>query len=158
MQDTQKEQPTLADLLPPEVMSFGVEAADWRAAIGKAGELLAAAGATTDAYTGQMIAAVERYGPYIVIAPGFALAHAQASESVVRTGLSWVQLASPVEFGHKSNDPVRLVVGLASHSHEAHRNALQQLGALLSKPATLAQLQDASTPAQLQSVLELNQR
>ena len=112
---------------------FGIEAEDWRSAIGKAGELLTATGATTDDYTGQMIAAVEQYGPYIVIAPGFALAHAQASESVVRTGLSWVQLASPVEFGHKSNDPVRLVVGLASHSHEAHRNALQQLGALLNK-------------------------
>ena len=137
---------------------FGIEAEDWRSAIGKAGELLTATGATTDDYTGQMIAAVEQYGPYIVIAPGFALAHAQASESVVRTGLSWVQLASPVEFGHKSNDPVRLVVGLASHSHEAHRNALQQLGALLNKPATLALLKDASSPAQLQSVLPLNDR
>lgn len=158
MEATKKRQPTLAELMPPEVMSFGVEVEDWRGAIQKAGELLTAAGASTEDYTAQMVAAVERYGPYIVIAPGFALAHAQASESVLRTGLSWVQLAEPVEFGHKSNDPVWLVVGLASHSHEAHRNALQQLGALLSKPATLAQLRDASSAAQLQTVLETNQR
>lgn len=154
MEDNPGGPPSLCDLMPPEAMRFNVAADDWRAAIREAGILMTATGATTPDYTQQMVDAVDRFGPYIVIAPGFALAHAQASESVLHTGMSWVQLAHPVEFGNKANDPVTLVVGLASHSHEAHMSALQQLGTLLVDPATRDQLQSASTPEELTQLLK----
>ena len=84
------------------------EAADWRAAIRLAGAGLVAGGATTDAYTDEMIDAVEKHGPYIVIAPGIALAHSRPSPAVLSGGLSWVSLATPVEFGNAANDPTTL--------------------------------------------------
>ena len=66
-----------------------------------------------------MIETVEKMGPYIVIAPGLALAHSRPSEAVLKTGLSWVRLSTPVKFGNKANDPVSLVIGLAGHDENA---------------------------------------
>ena len=80
-----------------------------------------AAGFTTDAYTDQMIETVEKMGPYIVIAPGLALAHPPARpRPCSKTGLSWVRLSTPVKFGNKANDPVSLVIGLAGHDENEH--------------------------------------
>jgi PTS system ascorbate-specific IIA component len=102
----------LSDLLPETAIRLHVPAADWRAAVRASGDALIAGGATTEAYSDEMIATVEQLGPYIVIAPGIALAHSRPSPAVLRPGLSIVTLAEPVPFGNQANDPVRLVVGL----------------------------------------------
>lgn len=142
-------EPSLSQLLPEGAIATGVEAADWRAAIRAAGELLTATGATTDDYIGEMHAAVEEYGPYIVIAPGLALAHSRPSPAVLRTGLSWAGLKNPVSFGHSTNDPVRLVIGLAAVDHDGHSSALSRLARLLSDPGRLERLTAATGAAEI---------
>ncbi len=144
---------SLSDLLPPSAVAAQVDAADWREAIRASGDLLTSTGSATPSYTDQMIAAIDKFGPYIVIAPGFALAHAQASEDVLHTGMSFVQLAHPVSFGHKTNDPVHLVVGLASKDHDAHMGALQQLAGFLSVPEVTEQLRSAADADELRVLL-----
>ncbi|MEV6127738.1 PTS sugar transporter subunit IIA [Streptomyces violaceusniger] len=143
----------LKDLLPVEAVRLDVRAADWREAIGAAGRLMVETGATTDEYTGEMVANVEENGPYIVIAPGVAFAHSRPSPAVLRTGMSWVRLAEPVEFGHESNDPVTLVVALAAQDSAAHTSAMASLARLLGDPATAAALAEAPTPKALHAVL-----
>ncbi|MGW0738258.1 PTS sugar transporter subunit IIA [Streptomyces sp. NPDC002851] len=143
----------LKDLLPEAAVRLGVHAADWRAAIGAAGDLLVATGASTDAYTQEMIDTVVEHGPYIVVAPGFAFAHARPSPAVLRTGMSWVRLAEPVEFGHEGHDPVELVVGLAARDKAEHTEAMAALARLLADPATGAELRAAPTPAALVALL-----
>ncbi|MEU6330739.1 PTS sugar transporter subunit IIA [Streptomyces sp. NPDC047049] len=143
----------LNDLLPQAAVRLDVRVADWREAIRTAGELLVDTGATTEAYTAEMIRNVEENGPYFVLAPGFALAHARPSPAVRRTGMSWVRLAQPVEFGHESNDPVHLVVGLAAEDSGAHTAAMAALARLLAGPATAQALQDAAGPDELYAVL-----
>jgi len=146
---------SLGDMLPAAAVAAHVEATDWREAIKAAGALLESTGSATPAYTDQMLAAIDKFGPYIVIAPGFALAHAQASEDVLHTGMSFVQLAEPVSFGHKTNDPVHLVVGLASKDHDAHMSALQQLAGFLAVPEITEQLWNAADADELLSLLGL---
>lgn len=141
------------DVLPESAIAFKVAAADWRDAVRASGDLLVASGATTDEYTDAMIAAVEELGPYMVIAPGFALAHARPSEAVRRTGLSWVTLAEPVEFGSASNDPVDLVVGLASRDHDAHIQVMSKLAGVLANADTLARLRASTDPAEIRAAL-----
>jgi PTS system ascorbate-specific IIA component len=149
--------PTMAvDLdgaLPDEAFALGVTVADWRAAIRVAGERLVASGATTTAYADEMIRTVETLGPYIVIAPGIALAHSRPSPAVLRTGLSWVHLASPVEFGNAQNDPVSLVIGLAALDHDSHLAVLAAVAAALSDPARLRALDAAKTPTAVRDIL-----
>lgn len=143
----------LADELPEAAIATGATVADWRDAIRAAGDRLVASGATTSDYTDEMLAAIDEHGPYIVIAPGFALAHSRPSPAVLRTGISWVSLAEPVEFGHAQNDPVRLVVGLAAVDHDGHLEVLSAIAELLQDPAALDELLAADSPAALRELL-----
>lgn len=144
---------TLSEILPVEAVRLGVTSADWREAVRTAGELLVATGTATDDYTVEMLDNVEENGPYIVIAPGFAFAHARPSPAVQRTGMSWVRLAEPVEFGHETNDPVELVVALAAKDSSAHTAAMASLARLLADEETAAALREAATPAELHALL-----
>jgi PTS system ascorbate-specific IIA component len=78
-----------------------------------------------------MIAAFEELGPYMVVAPGIALAHGRPSESVLDTGLSLVTLANPVVFGSLANDPVSIIFGLAAKDHDGHIDLLAALSEFL---------------------------
>lgn len=138
--------PALSTLLALEAIAIGAVAADWRAAVRVAGDALVASGATDPAYTDEMIATVEQLGPYIVIAPGIALAHSRPSRAVHHAGISLVTLAQPVKFGHRQNDPVRLVVGLAAPDEEGHVTALSTLADFLSDEARQKALMAAPNP------------
>lgn len=140
-------------MLPTSAIQFDGRAEDWRAAIRLAGDGLVAGGITTEEYTQEMITTVEKLGPYIVVAPGFALAHSRTSPSVLRTGLSWVSLATPVEFGNEANDPVDLVVGLAAVDHDAHIGIMSKLAGVLVDPDTLQRLRDSKDPKEIQKAL-----
>jgi PTS system ascorbate-specific IIA component len=144
---------SLSELLPPDVIRLDVPATDWRAAIRAAGELLVTHGVSADAYTDEMVRNVEENGPYIVIAPGLAFAHARPSPAVHRTGMSWVRLAEPVAFGHEANDPVTLVVALAAQDSGAHTSAMAALARLLGDPETEQALRTAPTPQDLHRLL-----
>lgn len=142
------------ELLDDAAVALDVRAHDWRQAIGLAGRLLEDTGATTADYTQAMIDNVEDNGPYIVVAPGFAFAHARPSVAVKTTAVSWVRLAEPVAFGHASNDPVTLVVALAAQDDKAHTRAMRDLSKLLGDADRRRRLDTVATVAQLREVLE----
>ena len=144
----------LSALLPRSAIRVGVEAADWRAAVTAAGDVLVSSGATAPAYTGEMIAAIEQMGAYMVIAPGIALPHARPSPAVLRVGLSVVALARPVPFGHPQNDPVTLVIALAAPDNRAHTQALAVLAGLLAEETRRAALLRAERPEEILAAVE----
>ena len=135
----------LSELISPSTILLDADAADWREAIRVSGDLLVSVDATDPAYTEAMIRTVEEHGPYIVIAPGFALAHSRPDESVHRTGMSFVRLAEPIAFGNAANDPVTLVMALAAADSSAHREALAALAGVLADPARRSLLDAART-------------
>lgn len=122
---------SLRESLSERSIALAEQHRDRDAAVRRTGELLAAAGSVDPAYTDEMLAALEQYGPYIVIAPGVALAHARPSPAVRGVAFSILTLDPPVPFGHPENDPVRLVVGLAAPDDESHIEALRQMADLL---------------------------
>ncbi|MET8690288.1 PTS sugar transporter subunit IIA [Streptomyces sp. NPDC004732] len=143
----------LNEILPVAAVLLDAPAADWREAVRRAGDLMVATGAATDTYTAEMIENVQENGPYIVIAPGLAFAHARPSPAVLRTSMSWVRLAAPVEFGHEANDPVELVVGLAARDASEHTAAMGALARLLADPDTARALREAPTPQDVHAIL-----
>jgi PTS system ascorbate-specific IIA component len=141
-------QQPLSRLLDPSAINLGANAADWRAAVRLAGDALVASGATAPAYTDAMVATVEELGPYIVLAPGIALAHARPSAAVHRAGMSLVTLAAPVPFGNPRNDPVTLVIGLAAPDEEGHVAALATLAEFLADAGRQAALLRSTSPGE----------
>ena len=133
-------------------LAVAVSATDRESAIRASGELLVASGRATPEYVEQMVAAVEEFGPYIVIAPGIALAHARPTEAVLETGLSLAILEAPIEFG-SHNDPVSLVFGLAAKDHDSHLEVLAALAENLSDEAFVKSLLNALTIDELRLLL-----
>lgn len=144
---------TLNELLLPGAVQLHGTPADWREAITIAGTLLAERDAITGAYTEEMIQNVDTNGPYIVVAPGFAFAHARPSAAVKKTAISWVHLERPVEFGHSKNDPVSLVVALAAQDSSAHTAAMKELATLLADRDRRAAVEAAQDEAELRAAL-----
>lgn len=123
--------PALSAAFAENSIRLGAVALDREHAIEMAGELLVASGRSTPDYTQSMLDAVAENGPYIVIAPGIALAHGRPSEAVLEIGLSLVTLADPVVFGNQANDPVRLVIGLCAIDHSSHIDIMAELATFL---------------------------
>ncbi|KAA9394842.1 PTS sugar transporter [Kocuria coralli] len=145
---------TLHELVTPDSIRLDAEAGSWQEAVRASGELLVSAGVSDDSYTESMIRNVEENGPYIVVAPGFAFAHARAEDDIHRTGMSWVRLREPVAFGHESNDPVSLIAALAAPDSTEHMQAMRQLATLLGKRASRQALDEATTTEQFHAALD----
>lgn len=120
-------EPMLKDLLTSNTIETQVHAANWQEAIQISGKVLEKTGAIDNRYTAAMIKAVENFGPYIVIAPHIALAHASSKDGVNRIGMSLITLDEGVEFGNAENDPVKIVICLAAIDHHTHLKALSEL-------------------------------
>ena len=125
----------------------------WRETFELAGLGLVESSRTTSDYTNEMIQAFEELGPYMVIAPGIALAHGRPSEAVLATGLSLVTLSTPVVFGSTANDPVSLVIGLAAVDHDSHIDLMAALSELLMSEDTVKFLLKATNESQVRSYL-----
>ncbi|SEF14106.1 PTS sugar transporter subunit IIA [Jiangella alba] len=104
-----------------------VRAADWRGAVHAACAPLVSDGALEPRYPERCIAIAEEHGPYMVLAPGIALAHARPEDGALALCLSVAVLATPVEFGHDENDPVDVVLAFGSPDDAAHLALLQNL-------------------------------
>src|ERR1700712_2685857 len=120
-------------------------APDWQSAVLLAGAALEASGAVTAEYGPRMVAMVEQFGAYIVIAPGLALAHARPGDDVLRAGMSVVTLAEPVVFGHPYNDPVTVVLGLAVLTADEHVGEIAELANIFNDASVIGRLAQAST-------------
>jgi PTS system ascorbate-specific IIA component len=130
-----------------------VTADDWRAAIRAACAPLVELHAVEPRYADRCISIVEDQGPYIVVAPGIALAHARPEDGVRELCASAVTLARPVRFGHPVNDPVHLVIAFGSPDRSAHVGLLAALARQLA--AGLAdRLAAADSPEAATSVLK----
>jgi mannitol/fructose-specific phosphotransferase system IIA component (Ntr-type) len=77
------------------------------------------------------VQAVHDMGPYMVLAPGIALAHARPQDGMLRSGMSIINLAEPVEFGSEANDPVYLVISFGGVDNVSHLKMLRTLAMFL---------------------------
>ncbi len=106
------QKPTLLSFLSANRILLDRPAKSWQEAIYIAGEALLWDHLITIDYLNQMIYLVQKYGPYIVIAPGIALAHANPMDGVLEDGLSLLRLQSPVYFDSCPH-PVSIIIASA---------------------------------------------
>lgn len=101
-------------------------ASTWKEAIEVAGSTLVKSGDITSTYVQMMIDSVINLGPYIVLMPGFALAHSAPCKEVIHNCLSVAVFDNDILFGSEK-DPVRVVMVLASTDGESHVAKLQNI-------------------------------
>ena len=142
----------MEELVSIDKIRVQLEADDWKDAIRKAGDLLIASGDIEASYIENMIASVEELGPYMVIAKGFALAHAAPCEAVKNNAVSLINLKEGVDFG-SSNDPVKVVMALACTDRESHIASLSKIAMRLMKEGMIAKLADCESAEELYGLI-----
>jgi len=144
----------LSELLSSEMIEVGVEATDWEDAIRKVGEVLVRNDKIEYQYVDDMIAAVHKFGPYIVLLPGFAFAHAQASDAVKQDCMACITLKTPVKFNHSTNDPVSTVFAFGTNSDGGHMEIIQNLGMMLMQPENITAISKAKNVREIMKIVE----
>jgi PTS system ascorbate-specific IIA component len=100
-----------------------------------------------------MVEAVNRMGPYMVLAPGIALAHGRPEDGMINVGMSIINLANPVEFGSEANDPVSLVISFGGVDSESHVEMLRGLAEFLMEEANQEMLKTVKSKQELLKAL-----
>jgi PTS system ascorbate-specific IIA component len=139
--------------LPESAIVLGARADDWRGAVRLAGAALTESGVALPGYADEMIRMIEEHGPYVVIAPGLALAHARPGPEVLADGLAVVTLSTPVFFGHPHNDPVSVVLGLAITHSDAHLATIAELANIFNDSAATAELAAATDATEVRRIM-----
>lgn len=127
-------------LLLPELVEVDVVVSDWKEAIRESARLLYSKGYFEESYIDRMINSVLEFGPYIVLFPGFALAHASPGDDIHKTGLSLITLKTPINFGHEDHDPVKIVACLSPKDSNSHLELLSVLAEKLSNEEIVSKL------------------
>lgn len=130
----------LTQFLNQTTIAVRQHADDKAQAIRAAGALLVHQGLVSPQYIDEMIASVEQLGPYIVISPGIAFAHARPSELVREDCVSLITLDPPVAFGHQKNDPVSVLFVLAARQASQHLSVMREIAKLIIRPNFLADM------------------
>ena len=142
-------------LFSPDAIAIREQVPSFLAAITESAGLLVAAGLATSDYVQAVVANFEKLGPYFVVAPGIAIAHAAPSADVLRAGMSLLKLNQPVVSGSKTNDPVSLVFTLCTPDSEQHIEALGDFALLMSDSATVNSLLNASAKSVICEILKI---
>ncbi|HEX7555100.1 MAG TPA: UTRA domain-containing protein [Leptolinea sp.] len=143
----------LAEFLPLERISINYHTDIWSEAVLQAGRLLFASGATEERYGPAMVTTARQLGPYFVVSPGIAVAHALPIEGVLKPALALVTLQPPLPFGNAENDPVRLLIAIAAVDTNQHVEALKEIADVLSDPVRRKSLMQAATPQEAFNIL-----
>lgn len=140
------------DIVSRDNIRTGIKVEGWEGAVRAAGDILVSAGSIEPLYIEEMIAAVHELGPYMVIMPGFALAHARPSPAVLRNDMSLVVLDTPVEFGCE-NDPVSVVLCIACTDTASHTASLTAVANALLDESIFDKLALAKSPDEVCALL-----
>ena len=134
----------LKDHITTDLIKLQVEARNWEDAVRAGGELLVKAELCEKRYVDAMVNAVRDMGPYMVLAPGIALAHGRPEDGVLKAGMSIINLKNPVEFGSEANDPVSLVISFGGVDSDSHVGMLKELALFLMDEANQRLLKTAT--------------
>jgi transcriptional antiterminator/mannitol/fructose-specific phosphotransferase system IIA component (Ntr-type) len=137
----------LGELIPREALNLNVECKNWQQAIRCCGQPLLEQGAITEQYVEAMIKAVLDYGPYMVIIPEIALAHAAPEKGVRRECLSLITLRQPLQFGEKNKEWVRIVIVFGARNHQPEQ--LHRLVKILEQPGNIERIKEATAHDQI---------
>jgi len=129
----------LAQAFGPNSIAHHLEVTDWEGALSKAVALLEADLRVTSEYLAEVLASNQKLGPYFVVAPGIAIAHAAPGASVLETGMALLRLEVPVISG-SSNDPVRLVFAICAVDSDSHVELLASFAQVMSAEGNMNRL------------------
>jgi mannitol operon transcriptional antiterminator len=144
--------PRLKELLWRSSIRLKINVKDWKEAIRYAGNLLVKQGLIDNNYIRAMIRYKEKLGSYIVIDKGVAMPHATFI-GVHKPCYSLITLDKSVKFGHADNDPVDVVIVLASVNSWVHIKSLTELMDILNNQMYMEKIRSANQVSEIVEII-----
>ncbi|QHW36161.1 PTS sugar transporter subunit IIA [Staphylococcus ursi] len=141
------------EMLTEDKISVKECVVSWEEAIKEASQPLIDQAYFSQSYVDAMIDSVYRYGPYIVIAPEIAIAHARPNGNVNKVGVSLLKLNEHIDFGEKSHYASLVFVFSAVDTH-SHLDILQSLARVLGDIETVESLIQSHDEAEILAILK----
>lgn len=150
----------LREIVEKKLTKYAASAPDWREAVRMSCERLEAEGIVEANYKEDIISCLEKYGPYIVIAPMIAMPHSQENaQGVHKTEIGFMKLAEAVSFDEEDPEKDATVFfTVASCDPNQHIDNISRLSELLSDDAVLDALVKVESDAdllQMDAMLEI---
>ena len=120
----------MEEIIEKSDIQVGLHASNYKEAILLASSPLIEEKKITKRYAERMIESLETLGPYIVLMPGFALAHSAPCEEVKENCLSIAIFDEGIDF-KSDKGLVRVVMVLASTDGESHVEKLSKIASKL---------------------------
>ena len=98
-----------------------------------------------------MINSVYKNGPYMIIMPHIALAHARPEDGVNENGISFLKLKIPVIFPQEND--VDIIIVLAAKEDEGHLELMAELADLLVDDEKTEAIRRAHNKNQIKEIL-----
>lgn len=123
----------------------------WQDAIRECCKPLEADGTVDPVYADEIIACVEKHGPYIVLIPGVAMPHStENAKGCNKTAIGFMRCATPVHFeeGNPEKD-AQVFFTLCDTDPDAHLANMTKLYAVLSNDEAIERLKAVQVPEDL---------
>ncbi len=131
------------------------EVKDWKEAIKLGVELLSANNFCTQELEDKIIESVNKHGPYFIIMPQVALAHASPGPYAKEVGLSLIKFEKQVKFSEEDRHKVFLLFTLSAIDGESHMNILMKFSELfMSRPNLLDEIKSKKTVDEIYELLK----
>ena len=134
-------------------IKINVDAKNWEQAVREAGIALQKAGLVTENYINAMVENIKINGSYIVIYPDLAIPHAEQEQGVIREGISFIRLKTPVRFDEKTS-PVTYIVGISVEHAGSINDMIFNLVKVFSNPILKSKLNEAKTEKEVYYLLK----
>jgi ascorbate PTS system EIIA or EIIAB component len=141
------------NLISKTAIAISDRAESFELALRASAQLLVSSGHAQESYVDRVLANHHKLGPYFVVAPQIAIAHAVPGEDVLTPGLSLLKLNQGVSSGVEQNDPVQLVFSLCTPDREQHIELLGDFALLMSDKSIVNSLLTASAESVIWEVL-----
>lgn len=145
--------PTLGELLTPSRITVREEIPHWRLAVRVAAKPLLHDGSITEGYVQAMIDKVNQYGPYIVAAPGVAIAHARPEDGAARASMALLTIRKGVAFSNQPKHLVYLLFVVVGTDGQLHLKALSQLANMLKEEQNRQVLGNTDKKAEISRII-----
>lgn len=129
---------------------------NWEDAIPISCENLIDKSIINDTYVEEVIAAVQTYGPYIVIVPGVAMPHSTAkSDGVFGTAIAFTKFKDKVYFEAENEEKqAKLFFTLAAKNPDEHMTNIANLSDLLMTDGVIEALENIETMLDFENLLQ----
>lgn len=146
--------PNLWDLIREDTIQIKHSVTNWRQAISLAAQPLLSRQWITQNYINRMIQNVEQHGPYIVVAPKIAIAHAKPEDGALKLGMSLLKVENEVPFSNHQKHHVQIVIVLVTVDNKSHLKALSQLIKLFSNQKNIDHLLELQSSREVYEFLK----